>query len=146
MQLFHKITAYLFLSIYSILMLHGILPHNHHEHEVIQHATELHSHDYKGHNHHHHENSEPSEHKNLLDKALETHSHNSSSNFPTEIVSENNIEINHNYEIVSLFTIFNLLQPAKWIEKPDIYVDPNLSILSHYHLQNLFQRGPPNIA
>lgn len=127
-------------------MLHGILPHNHHEHEAVKQVTELHSHDHDSHTHHHHDTLQTSDDKGFLEKALGNHAHEANTNFPSEISSVNTIQLSLHQEIQRYLNVFDLLNESIWEEKISIPVNRNVSFSSNYHLQNLFQRGPPSLV
>lgn len=70
-----KIVSLFFLSIFSVMLLHQVLPHVHHHHHdrIGQHADDHHHHD--GHGHHHEDQNENGDKKGLLNLLLGSHSH-----------------------------------------------------------------------
>lgn len=80
MQRFRKFFASFFLSIFAVLLLHQIVPHVHHSHDLsdeTSHYESGHFHTTAGH-HHHHEKQEEKEDRsdfNFLGFLLGNHSH-----------------------------------------------------------------------
>jgi hypothetical protein len=82
MQPFKHISAYFFLSIFSVLLLHQALPHNHHQHELndaIEISGHHHSHAHS-HDHDKEENKDPDDLSGLLGFLLGSHAHTYHSN------------------------------------------------------------------
>ncbi|MFY0686205.1 MAG: hypothetical protein JXQ90_03520 [Cyclobacteriaceae bacterium] len=78
MQQFRKIAAISFLSIFSMYLLHQVLPHVHHEHGNVEHISISESedaHDQHDHHHHHHDEDESSEGFDLLGFLFGIHAH-----------------------------------------------------------------------
>ena len=74
-----KIKASLLLGIFSLLILHQIVPHQHHDHESQNEVAHNHEAVVHGHNHDHDDNHKKESTKSLLlDFFLEIHSHGNS--------------------------------------------------------------------
>ncbi len=72
---FKHISAFLFLSIFSMFLLHQVLPHNHHElTDAIEISGHHHSHAHS-HDHDKEESKDSNDHSGLLAFLLGTHSH-----------------------------------------------------------------------
>ncbi|MEP1035265.1 hypothetical protein [Ekhidna sp.] len=74
MQRYKKIAAISFLSIFSMYLLHQVMPHVHHDHETAEHITvsqSEHSHD----GDHHHHDEDANEDFDLLGFLFGTHAH-----------------------------------------------------------------------
>ena len=69
MQKYNHIKALFFLGIFSLMLLHQVLPHLHHQHEV-EHTHKAFAHS-ENHNHHHDVPKKESSKKGLLDLFLE---------------------------------------------------------------------------
>lgn len=81
MQRYKNIPAVIFLSIFSVFMLHKVLPHVHHQHgdfqSTIEHAEHHHHHD---HDHNHQRGQDEEHNKNFLGFLLKIHTHTYHSN------------------------------------------------------------------
>jgi len=78
MQRYKKIVAFSFLSIFSMYLLHQVLPHVHHDHESAEQITvsqSEHSHDNEHHHHDEESNENSYEDFDLLGFLLGTHAH-----------------------------------------------------------------------
>jgi ABC-type Zn2+ transport system substrate-binding protein/surface adhesin len=141
----HKhIKALFFLGIFSMLLLHQVLPHWHHQHEVEHsHKAVAHS---DTHDHHHDVPEKENSKKGLLDLFLEMHIHSVVSNeilvtqnssvkeLNVKKVLKTSISANH-------YSISKLFDEA---EKVTIFHPPNNYF--NYYLSSLDTRGPPTLG
>jgi zinc transporter ZupT len=145
MQKANKISAFFFLGIFSLMLLHQVVPHLHHQHEV-QHSHKAVAHN-DGHSHHHDVPEKESSKKGLLDLFLEVHIHS---------VVANEIVVTHNSSVKQLkvkkdvkTSIFlnrysisiNYDDEA---EKVSVYRPPNKYF--NRYLSSLDSRGPPSLG
>tara|TARA_R110001583_G_scaffold171551_2_gene325167 strand:- start:1659 stop:2093 length:435 start_codon:yes stop_codon:yes gene_type:complete len=141
MQKNKQIKALFFLGIFSVLLLHQVFPHLHHQHEERNVAI-AHTED---HHHHHHDTSEKddSSKNDFIDFFLGMHVH----VFVTDEIPVIRNVINHriNDENIALelplSKYFEVLKIYREIERPSIYNPPN-NYFNHY-FTNLDLRGPP---
>ena len=140
---YKKITAIFLLSVFSMLLLHQIIPHSHHQHEVEHHRHDV------AHNHkdHHHEHPE----KNILKKGffdwfLDMHVHTSSATdvllleqvTVKKITTEKEqvkVLITDNTNLTSLEIV---AASFKWYHTPDK--------VSKEHSRYLSLRAPPSLG
>ncbi len=144
MQKYNHIKAVFFLGIFSLLLLHQVLPHWHHEHEV-EHTHKVNAHS-DSHSHHHDSPDKESSKKGFLDLFLEMHVHAAVSNdillthesslkqLDVKKEISTSISINHfclsiNYEEAEKFKDYH---------PPNKYFNPYLSSLD--------SRGPPSLG
>lgn len=144
MQKHNSIKALLFLGIFSMLLLHQVLPHGHHQHKVEHsHNAVAHS---SAHDHHHDVPEKESSNKGFLDLFLEIHVHSVVSN---EIVVTQHSNVKHLNLKKELKTIaspnhFSVSVIHDKAEKVTVYHPPN-----HYfnsYLSSLDTRGPPTLG
>ena len=144
MQKHNQIKALFFLGIFSMLLLHQVAPHLHHQHEVEhKHKAVAHS-DAHGHQHDVPEKESPN--KGLFDLFLEMHVHSLVSN---EILLTNERSTKHHdvkKEIstpvpVNHHRIIIILDDAI---KKTVYQPPNNYFNSY--LSSLDSRGPPSLG
>ncbi|CAN5165908.1 hypothetical protein BH23BAC2_BH23BAC2_27400 [soil metagenome] len=144
MQKYNHIKALFFLGIFSLLLLHQVVPHWHHQQEAEHsHKAVAHS---ESHRHHHDVPEKGSSKKGLLDMLLEVHIHSVVSNeilvthksnvnqlsFKKVIntpVSDNHYSISINYDEAEKIRVYH---------PPDFYFNSYLSSLS--------SRGPPTLG
>ena len=144
MQKHNHIKALFFLGIFSLLLVHQIVPHLHHQHE-IEHTHEAVSHS-DSHSHHHDVPEIKDSKKDLFDLFLEAHIHSLVSNeilllqnssvkqFKVKKNVKTFISVNHyyislNYDETEMVSVY---QP------PNIYFDSYLSSFD--------SRGPPALG
>ena len=144
MQKNKQIKALFFLGIFSLLMLHQVFPHLHHQHEERK-VTIAQAEDY---HHHHHDTPEKEEDlkKDFIDLFIGMHIHIS---ITDEIPVIRNV-INHysNDENLALkqppSIFFEIGRDYREFERPPIYNPPN-NYFNPY-LSSLDSRGPPPLV
>ena len=138
------IKALFFLGIFSMLLLHQVLPHLHHQHDVEHtHKAVAHS---DTHDHHHDVPEKKSSNKGLLGLFLEMHVHSVVSN--EILVTQNSSVKQLNVKKVlktpisaKYFSISTIYDEA---EKVTVYHPPNNYF--NYYLSSLDTRGPPTLG
>jgi hypothetical protein len=144
MQKNKQIKALFFLGVFSLLMLHQVFPHLHHQHEERNTAIAQ----TEDHHHHHHDipdNDEDSK-KDFIDFFIGMHIHIS---LTDEIPVIRNV-INHriNDENIALklplSKYFEVRKIYREVERPSIYNPPN-NYFNQYFI-NLDSRGPPALG
>jgi len=83
MQQIKKISSIFFLSIFTMFMLHQVLPHVHHEHELVSETEASEHHHSHAHDHQkteHQQNRESNSHSGLLESLIGNHTHTYHSN------------------------------------------------------------------
>lgn len=140
MQKHTHIKALFFLGIFSMLLLHQVVPHLHHQHEV------KHTHQDVAHgdsHHHHHIPEKESPKKGFLDLFLDMHVHSvvSSEILLTYESSVNQLNVKKNVDITFSFNHYNLFVNYDEVEKESVYHPPN-NYFNPY-LTFLDLRGPP---
>jgi hypothetical protein len=150
--------CYLLLSIISMMILHSVLPHLHHSHQIAEEITveeitveeiDDHLHDGHHHHHHHHDNEKQSEEEEsnfLLKLLLESHAHD------TEVGDDFQIIINYNKILVGKnLPIITLL--SKLLIPPDIGVVSEKKNVQHkqgfrkeHLVLNCPLRAPPTLG
>ena len=144
MQKHKTIKALFFLGIFSMLLLHQVAPHWHHQHQDTHHHDVTHSH----HDHHHHEEPQKeNSQRGFIDWFLEMHSHTYATMdalvLKQTTVKKNNVE----KELVVKAAITNTINLTayetdttfkKWYHPPDK--------LESTYLSNLSLRGPPSLG
>ncbi len=144
MQKHNNIKVLFFLGIFSLLLLHQVLPHWHHEHDVEQTHKAVANSD--THSHHHDEPEKESPNKGFLDLFLEMHLHSVVSN---EILLTHEISIKHLEVKKDISTPISVLHYPGTInydeaEKIKVYHPPNNYFNSY--LSSLDSRGPPSLG
>lgn len=138
------IKALFFLGVFSILLLHQVLPHQHHQHEV-EHLHDVVANE-DTHDHHHNVPEKENSKKGLLDLFLEAHIHTVVSN---EIVLTHHSSVkllnakkelktttSANHYIISI--TYDEAEKRKVYHPPNNYFNPYLSSLD--------SRGPPTLG
>ena len=144
MQKQNHIKAFFFLGIFSMLLLHQVLPHWHHEHDVEHtHKAVAHS---DTHSHHHDVPEKESPNKGFLDLFLEMHMH---SVVSTEILltherSVKQIEVKKNKTSPISNHIYSVAINYEEAEKTKVYQPPNNYF--NAYLSSLDSRGPPSLG
>jgi len=145
MQKANKISAFFFLGLFSLMMLHQAFPHLHHQHE------DSHSHSNVTHSgeHHHDDGSKENEESpfGFFDLFMDMHVHSTSSN--EVVVFERNLierqtkiakdSLDHQFTVQNLFSL-----DEREIDKPLIYHPPNKYF--NPYLSYLDLRGPPALG
>ncbi|TXK74077.1 hypothetical protein FT986_11875 [Mesonia sp. K4-1] len=146
MQKPNKITAFFFLGLFSLIMLHQVFPHLHHQHE------ETHSHSdiaHTGEHHHHDESTHEKEESpyGFFGFFMDMHVHSTVSS-DIVVLKRNTVEqqttVDDNIvKAVSDFQEFYVVD-NRLNGKPPIYHPPN----RHFnpYLSSLDLRGPPSLG
>ena len=144
MQKYNNIKALFFLGIFSMLLLHQVLPHWHHEHDVEHtHKAVAHS---DNHSHDHDVPEKEAPYKGFLDLFLEMH---------VNITVSSEILITHTSSVKQLIVKTYKSAPTSVnhytvfinydkVEKIRIYHPPNNYFYSY--LSSLDSRGPPSLG
>jgi len=146
MQKHNNIKALFFLGIFSMLLLHQVLPHWHHEHEV-EHSNKAVAHNNShSHSHHHDVPEKESSNKGLLDLFLDIHVHSVVTN---EILLTHESGIKHLEVKKDVSTPISVVQYHSSInydevEKVKVYHPPNNYF--NAYLSSLDSRGPPYLG
>lgn len=144
MQKHYNIKALFFLGIFSMLLLHQVLPHWHHQHEVE------HSHSIVAHSDTHYHHQDLPENKNskkgLLDLFLEAHIHTAVSNeiLVTQHSNVKHLNVKKELKTTTPATHFNVSITYDEAEKFRVYHPPNKYF--NPYLSSLDTRGPPTLA
>jgi hypothetical protein len=140
----NKISAFFFLGLFSLMMLHQIFPHVHNQHEK-SHSHVAHS----DHNHHHDHSSKENEESSygFFDFFMDMHIHTTSSSevvvFESNPIERHN-EIDEDYSD-SQFTIESMLSlDGREIDNSIFYHPPNIYFTTY--LSCLDIRGPPALV
>jgi zinc transporter ZupT len=141
MQKYKHIKAIFFLGIFSLLLLHQIVPHLHHQHEV-KHSHRAVSHS-DNHTHHHETPLKDSSKKGLLSLFLEAHVHSLVSNeiIVTHESSVKQFKVNKEIKALISANHYSITIIYDKAEKPTVYQPPNIYFDSY--LSSLDSRGPP---
>jgi hypothetical protein len=144
MQKHNNIKALFFLGIFSLLLLHQVLPHWHNEHDVEQTHKAFANSD--THSHLHDEPEKESPNKGFLDLFLEMHVHSVVTN---EILLTHESGIKH-LEVkkdvstpISVVHYYSLINYDE-AEKIKVYHPPNNYF--NAYLSSLDSRGPPSLG
>tara|TARA_R110002126_G_scaffold95434_1_gene224272 strand:- start:1122 stop:1559 length:438 start_codon:yes stop_codon:yes gene_type:complete len=143
MQKTNKIAAFFFLGLFSLMMLHQVFPHLHHQHE------DSHSHSDIAHNGEHHHQDDSSQEKEdspygFFGFVMDMHIHSTVSS-DIVLLERNTIEkktvvdkdvAKSTVDIEDFFSI-----EYRQNSKPPIYHPPNNYF--NYYLSSLDSRGPP---
>ncbi|CAM3321828.1 hypothetical protein [Aequorivita lipolytica] len=144
MQKHNHIKALFFLGIFSLLLLHQVVPHFHHQHEVEHSHNAVSNSD--SHSHHHDVPEKESSKKGLLDLFLEVHIHSLVSN---EIVVTHESSVKkHNVQkdVKTAIPVNHYSIPIYYdeAEKVAVYQPPNTYF--NPYLSCLDSRGPPTLG
>jgi zinc transporter ZupT len=144
MQKHNNIKALFFLGIFSMLLLHQMLPHWHHKHDV-DHTDKAVTHN-DTHGHHHDVPQKENTKKGFLDLFLEMHVHTVVSN---EILLTHKSSTKHIEVKKDISTSISVVQYHSSInydrtEQIEVYRPPN----KHFnpYLASLDTRGPPTLG
>lgn len=145
MQKHNQIKALFFLGIFSLLLLHQVVPHFHHQHEV-EHSHKAVSNS-GSHNHHHEVPEKESSKKGLLDLFLEVHTHSVVSN-EILVTHESSVKkLNVKKDVKTPISVHHYLITISYdneAEKVSVYHPPNNYFNSY--LSSLDSRGPPSLG
>lgn len=144
MQSFKHISASFFLSIFSILLFHQALPHNHHQHEqidVIETSVDQHSHSHD-HNHDKEENKDSNDQSGLLDFLLGSHTHTYHTNdFQVRNDVKPQIQVLHSFVVPEL-EFFSFNHHSRIIESVPLFIIN----YQHPYFSTPSLRGPPALG
>ena len=144
MRKYNKIKAIFFLGIFSIFLLHQMLPHWHQEHEVEQtYKAVAHS---NSHGHHHNVPEKESPYKGFLDLFLEMHVHSEAVNENLLIHLSSLKRLDVKKDINKLVSIVqrSISTSCNETDKVKVYYPPNTNF--YYYLSSLDSRGPPYLS
>ena len=144
MQKHNNIKALFFLGVFSMLLLHQLLPHWHHEHDVEHSHKAVANSD--THSHHHDDPEKESPNKGFLDLFLEMHVHSVVSN---EILLAHESSIKHlevKKDICAPISVVHFHSTMNYdeAEKIKVYHPPNNYF--NAYLSSLDSRGPPSLG
>ncbi len=144
MQKHNNIKALFFLGIFSMLLLHQVVPHLHHEHDV-EHTHKAVAHN-DTHSHHHDVPEKENPTKGFLDLFLEMHVHSVVSN---EILLTHESSIQHleiKKDISTPVSVVHYYSSINYDEavKIKVYHPPNNYF--NAYLSSLDSRGPPSLG
>jgi hypothetical protein len=158
MQKYNNIKALFFLGIFSMFLLHQVVPHMHHQHDEVEHTHDNiahsdnnnHHHDDIAHNDNHNHDHDISKKRNLikgfLDGFIDMHVHS---------VVSNEILLTHQSSVKLLNIKKDISTPVSVVhfhsslnydeaEKIKVYRPPNNYFNSY--LSSLDSRGPPSLG
>ncbi len=144
MQKHNNIKALFFLGIFSLLLLHNIAPHTHHQHEV-EHSHKDVAHN-NGHRHNHDVPKEENSNKGLLDLFFEVHIHSVVSNEILTTHESSVKQLNIKKDIKTPISVNHYRTSTNYneTEKVKVYHPPNNYFNSY--LASLDSRGPPTLG
>lgn len=145
MQKHTNIKALFFLGVFSLLLLHNIAPHTHHQHKA-EHSHKAVAH-YDGHSHHHGILENENAQKGFLGLFLEVHEHS---------VSFNETVVTHESSVKQL-NVKNDVKTSIFLNRYSISInyDDEEEKITGYHtpnnyfnsyLSSLDSRGPPSLG
>ena len=145
MQKYNHIKALFFLGIFSLMLLHQVLPHLHHQHEVEHsHSTVSNS---DNHSHNHDVPEKESSKKGLLDLFLEAHIHSVVANeiIVTHESSVKQINVKKDVKTSIFLNRYSIsINYDDESEKVKVYHPPNTYF--NTYLSTLDSRGPPSLG
>lgn len=144
MQKHNNIKALFFLGVFSMLLLHQVLPHWHHEHNVAHtHKAVAHS---DTHSHHNDAPEKESPNKGFLDLFLEMHVHSVVSN-EILLTHEKSIKLFEVKKDISTAIILGHYHASiKYDEAGKIKVHHPPNNYFNAYLSSLGSRGPPSLG
>ena len=144
MQKYNNIKALFFLGIFSMLLLHQVLPHWHHEHDVEHTHKAVANSD--THSHHHDVPEKESPNKGFLDLFLEMHVNItvSSEILLTHISSVKQLIVKTFKSAIASLNHYTVFINYNEVEKIRVYHPPNNYFNSY--LSFLDTRGPPSLG
>lgn len=141
MQKANKISAFFFLGLFSLMLLHQVFPHLHHQHED--------SHSHSDEHHHHDNDSEEKEEvpSGFFDFFMDVHAHSSISS-DIVVLKRNTVEQQTNVDKDVVKVSFDAKEyffvGYRQNSKPPVYHPPNTYFNSY--LSSLDSRGPPSLG
>ncbi|CAM4086789.1 hypothetical protein [Gillisia limnaea] len=144
MQKYNHIKALFFLGIFSLLLLHQVVPHWHHQQEA-EHSHKVVAHS-ESHSHHHDVPEKGNSKKGLLDLLLEVHMHSVVSNeiLATHESSTKQLNVKKVVNTPIPVNHHSISIHYDEVEKVRVYHPPNIYFNSY--LSSLDTRGPPSIG
>ena len=144
MQKHNHIKALFFLGIFSMMLLHQVIPHLHHQHEV-EHTHNAIA-DSDTHSHHHDVPKHESPNKGFLGLFLEMHVHYTVSNeiLLTHESRVKQLELRKDIRTSVSVAHYNISINYEEAEKIKVYHPPNNYFNSY--LSSLDSRGPPSLG
>lgn len=144
MQKHQNIKALFFLGIFSMLLMHQVVPHWHHQHqEEHQHSEVAHSH---GHEHHHESPEKKNSKKGFFDWFIEMHVH---TNTTTDVLVLKESTVKHitvEKESVKALHPQTLNLALIEVDIPNESWDHPPDKLQNTYLPNSSLRGPPRLG
>lgn len=143
MQKHNNIKALFFLGIFSMFLLHQVIPHLHHQHEVKNTHESTHN---DNHSHEHDSPQKESSEKGFLDLFLEMHTH---TIVYTEVLLTQQRSVKQldvKKDVIKSFSVnhFSFIANYDEVEKIKVYQPPNNYF--NAHLSSLDARGPPSLG
>ena len=145
MQKYNHIKALFFLGIFSLMLLHQVLPHLHHQHEVEHSHKAVTNSDIHSHNHDVPEKE--SSKKGLLDLFLEAHIHSVVANeiLVTHESSVKQLKVKKDVKISIFLNRYSIsIKYDDESEKVSVYRPPNTYF--NRYLSSLDSRRPPSLG
>jgi hypothetical protein len=146
MKVIRKTAPLFFLSIFSLLTLHQVLPHVHHEHEgfedTIGHIEDQHHEN----GHHHHGDEQDNQDFDFLGFLLGNHVHNIST---SDIQTVKNVVIQkvvNKNDVLNTFYELDLRPPSDDGVQKSKFGRASLSSGNKVYLSTSFLRGPPALG
>lgn len=145
MQKHIYIKAFFFLGVFTLMMLHQVFPHLHHQHE----DSHSHSHIVHSGEHHHHDNDSEEKEESpygFFDLFMDVHAH-SSITYDSVVLKKNNFEQQIHVKDVAKSIVSNQRNASieyRQNSKPPVYHPPNKYFNSY--LSSLDSRGPPSLG
>ncbi len=139
MKLRNSIYAYVLLAIYSIVLIHGIVPHHHHDEEVYIVSQHSHTHD-DSHGHHHHGESDNSEQTKNIHNEYSQERHNDETHCHFNI---NPLRVDLTTSFIAILTTlyFDINLKRENVKKSNIFL---LAKIERLQLKTPSLRGPPS--
>jgi ABC-type nickel/cobalt efflux system permease component RcnA len=146
MQKANKISAFFFLGLFSLMLLHQVFPHLHHQHE------ESHSHSDIAHSdeHHHHDNDSKEKEDSTSDFFgffMDSHIHSTVSS-DIVVLKRNTVEqqTNNDKDVAKASFVVQQVFSIDYRHnsKPPVYHPPNIYFKSFH--SSLNTRGPPYLG
>jgi zinc transporter ZupT len=147
MQKHNHIKALFFLGIFSLLLLHQVVPHLHHQHDVEHSHKAVSNSNSDSHSHHHDVPEKESSNKGLLDLFLEVHIHSVVANeiVVTQNSSVKQLKLKKDVKTSIFLNRYSIsINYDDEAEKITVYHPPN--IYFHQYLSSLDTRGPPSLG
>lgn len=139
----HKIKASILLGLFSLMLLHQMIPHLHHENRENHDHTKMEH----AHSHDHQHDEEPSETKSLFSFLLSMHSH-VGGNSEVPVVKTSTEQIAPKKERSENLVLQNFFQETAFSEGEVAYLIGNYQPPPEYfklYLSHIPLRGPPQL-